>query len=80
VKDDGLYQLISYIKTKNKQVIQFPMWPEYCDHIITDARIDYRNSWNWLLDTPERRPTLIISDRLEVLLQLLSANGLQQGL
>lgn len=80
VKDDPLYQLIAHIKSKNKQVIQFPMWPEYCEHIITDARIDYRNSWNWLLDAPKRRPTLIISDRLEVLLQLLSANGLQQGL
>lgn len=80
VRNDPLYKLISYVKTKNKQVIQFPMWPEYCEHIITDARIDYRNSWNWLLDTPEHRPTLIISDRLEVLLLLLSANGLQQGL
>lgn len=80
VQGDPLYQLIPYVRSKNKQVIQFPMWPEYCEHIITDARIDYRSSWNWLLDTPERRPTLIISDRLEVLLQLLSAGGLQQGL
>lgn len=77
---DPLYNLIPYVKSKNKQVIQFPMWPEYCGHIITDARIDYRNSWNWLLDTPARRPTLIISDRLEVLLQLLQANNLQIGL
>jgi len=76
---DPLYNLIPYVKSKNKQVIQFPMWPEYCGHIITDARIDYRNSWNWLLDTPARRPTLIISDRLEVLLQLLQANNLQTG-
>lgn len=79
--NDPAYNLISHIKTtKGKQVIQFPMWPEYCDHIITDERIDYRNSWNWLLDNSARRPTLIISDRLEVLLQLLAANGLQVGL
>lgn len=76
---DPLYNLIPYVKSKNRQVIQFPMWPEYCGHIITDERIDYRNSWNWLLDTPARRPTLIISDRLEVLLQLLLANNLQVG-
>lgn len=78
---DPAYDMIDYIKnTKGKHVIQFPMWPEYCDHIITDERIDYRNSWNWLLDYPSRRPTLIISDRLEVLIQLLQANGLQVGL
>lgn len=78
---DVVYDLIDYVKTtKGKHVIQFPMWPEYCEHIITDERIDYRNSWNWLLDDADRRPTLIISDRLEVLLQLLDANGLQSGL
>lgn len=78
---DVVYNLIDYVKnTKGKQVIQFPMWPEYCEHIITDERIDYRNSWNWLLDDEDRRPTLIISDRLEVLLQLLDGNGLQVGL
>jgi hypothetical protein len=78
VPGDPLYNLIAYIKGKNRQVIQFPMWPEYCGHIITDPRIDYRNSWNWLLDNPDRRPTLIITDRLEVLLQMLKDNGLQK--
>lgn len=74
---DNLYKLIPYIKSKNKHVIQFPMWPESALQVIADAtcRVDKRNNWSWLLNNPEHRPTLIISDRLEVLNDLLKRNG-----
>ncbi len=79
-KDDYAYQIIDYIKGKGKHVIQFPMWPEYCEHQFIDPRTDHRNSWNWLLDNNTiKRPTCIITDRLEVLVELLKANGFQDA-
>lgn len=74
---DNLYKQIPYIKSKNKHVIQFPMWPESALQVIADGtcRTDKRNNWSWLLNNPNHRPTLIISDRLEVLNDLLIRNG-----
>ncbi len=80
-KDDKAYQLIDYIKnTKQKHVIEFPMWPEYCEHMFVDPRTDHRSSINWLLDKNTiKRPTCIISDRFDVVIDLLKESGLQNA-
>lgn len=82
---DSLTPFIAYLKSKNKQVIQFPQYPENTGGVFNpkqyqysdiDPRFDHRNDWEWLLDA-NRRPTLIITDRLEVLQELLTLKKLR---
>jgi glycerophosphoryl diester phosphodiesterase len=88
--DDVLIPEISFIRdTHNDRVLQFPMWPENCGGNFTpqlhvkaliwrnpEKDTDMRNDWEWVLK-PEHRADLLISDRLEVLLQLLELKGLR---
>ncbi len=82
---DPLLQYINTIKNNNQRVIQFPQYPETKDGVYDskkytyddiDPRFDRRNDWEWLLQK-EHRPTLIITDRLEVLKQLLELKNLR---
>ena len=75
----------SAIKQANKHVFQFPQYPERDPGVWNpkkfqfsdiDPRHDHRNDWEWLLEE-SRRPTLLISDRLELLLDLLNWKGLR---
>lgn len=83
--DSLLTSFRGLIKSRNKQVIQFPQFPEtvagvfnpkYYVYSDVDPRTDKRNDWDWLLHK-SRRPSLIISDRLEVLVQLMQQMGLR---
>lgn len=83
--DDVLISEIQKIKDKNKHVIQFPQYPENSGGVWNpkkfrfndiDLRHDHRNDWEWVLD-PSHRPSLLITDRLEVLLNLLEMKGLR---
>lgn len=83
--DSLLTTFYSLIKSKNKQVMQFPQFPETVAGVYNpkqflysdvDPRTDKRNDWDWLLNQA-RTPSLIISDRLEVLVQLMQQMGLR---
>jgi hypothetical protein len=85
--DDPLIPLIPRIKSQNKHIIQFPQYPENSGGVWNpkklrftdiDLRKDFRNDWEWLLD-PSRRPSMVITDRLEVLLRLLEIKGLREA-
>lgn len=86
-EDDPLVPFIATIRQKNKRVIAFPQWPEGCEGNFTpgqkfvgdvDLRTDKRINWDWLLGTSARRPDMLISDRLEVLLEYLEKRGLRR--
>ena len=73
------------IKSSNKHVIQFPQYPECAQGVWNpkkfqfsdiDPRHDLRCDWEWLMED-SRRPTLLISDRLELLMDLLEWRGLR---
>ncbi len=76
--------VLEWLKAENKRVIQFPEWPENQAGNWYPAIYKYRNidltgkdlrcDWEWLT-LPEHAPNLIISDRLEVLLQYLEVKG-----
>ena len=83
-EQDGAYpSTYNYLRGQNKRVIQFPQYPENSEGVWNpkkyvfsdiDPRLDKRNDWSWLLET-NRKPDLIISDRLEVLFELLEQLG-----
>lgn len=83
--DDLLLPFKEIIEGYNKRVIQFPQFPENVAGVYNpkqffysdvDPRADLRNNWDWLLNK-KFRPGLIISDRLEVLVQLMKELGLR---
>lgn len=75
---------IEWLKSINKRVIQFPEWPENQRGNWSPAAFKFRNisldgsdmrcDWDWLLK-PSHAPNLIISDRLEVLVDYLNIIG-----
>lgn len=79
---------IAWLKAKNLQVIQFPEWPENHRGNWSPAAFKFRNisldgtdlrcNWDWLLK-PAHRPSLVISDRLEVLADYLNVLGLRNA-
>lgn len=86
--EDGAFpDAYDYLKDDvKKNVIQFPAYPENSEGVWNpkqyvfsdiDARVDRRNDWSWLIDET-RRPDLIISDRLEVLLEILENLNLRE--
>ena len=85
--DKGFPGTYNYIKGKNKRIFQFPSYPENAAGVWNpkpflftdiDSSDDRRNDWNWLLQK-ERRPDVIISDRFEVLYDLLTTMGLRNN-
>ncbi len=86
---DPLFQYIPYVKnTLKKHYIGFASYPEFCHHFYKDPRTNFDTSWDWYLDggmneSPtdnitdnSRRCTLFITDRLEVLVNLVKQVGL----
>src|SRR6218665_159817 len=83
---DSLRQAYTYVKTLGKQVIQFAAYPENqyghwspLDLTWKDQALgtDHSINWDWLLTKPSHQPTLVITDRLEVLKQYLTLLGKQ---
>jgi glycerophosphoryl diester phosphodiesterase len=84
--ESSFAETYEYIReTMNNRVFQFPAYPENTVGVWNpkpliftdiDPSLDRRNDWNWLLQ-PERRPDVIISDRFEVLFDLLKDMGLR---
>lgn len=76
--------VLSWLKTLNKRIIQFPEWPEnekgnwspaaFKFRKINLTGNDMRCDWDWLLKE-SHMPNLIISDRLEVLFDYLETIG-----
>ncbi|WP_195668957.1 glycerophosphodiester phosphodiesterase family protein [Bacteroides intestinalis] len=76
--------ILSWLRTKNTCVIQFPMWPEtekgcwvprkFKYSIINLKGTDRRCDWDWLLEK-SHAPDVVISDRLEVLFDYLKTIG-----
>lgn len=80
-------EMYEYIrKTMNNRIFQFPTYPENGagvwirqNYFFSDKfpSIDRLNDWNWLLNE-KRRPDVIISDRFELLKDVVTELGLRQ--
>ena len=76
--------VLEWLKAENKRVIQFPSWPENEKGFWAPSEFKYKNinltgndmrsDWDWLTQ-PSHAPNLIISDRLESLLEFLDIKG-----
>lgn len=76
--------VLSWLKSINKRVIQFPEWPENEKGNWSPAAYKFRNidlkgndlrcGWDWLLEK-SHAPDVVISDRLEVLFDYLKTIG-----
>ena len=84
---DVLAQCVPLLQQKNKQIIQFPIWPEtaggnwvpYRQRWVRPKPGDNKRNmeWDWLFH--EGPPlTLVISDRLEILVDYLTRIGKQK--
>lgn len=75
---------LAWLRAINKRIIQFPEWPEHQRGNWAPSSYKFRNisldgsdrrcDWEWLLQ-PSHRPSVIISDRLEVLFDYLKTIG-----
>ena len=74
-ENDPLYPWISNIRAKNKNVIAFPAYPEACDYYLDHPKSFHHYNWNWLLSNDAHRPSVLISDRLEMLDKVVEVLG-----
>ena len=68
-----LYEYIPYVKqTLKRNYIAFASYPEFCHHFFKDPRFNYDVNWNWFLSNEAHQPDVFITDRLEVMIELLN--------